>query len=70
MAEQTTGCIALMPSGNVEGSWKILNLETEEVTTGQHLTSQPMPTDVIKRLNRMTGYGQPLVEGNAQQCGT
>jgi len=70
MAERTTGCIALRLSGNVEGSWKFLNLETEVVTTRQRFTFQPMPTDVIKRLNCMTGYGQPLVEDNAQQCGT
>jgi len=67
MDERTTGCIALRPAGNAEGSWKFLNIETEEVTTRQRFTPQPMPTEVIARLNAMKGYSSPLVEDSAKQ---
>jgi len=49
MKERTTGCIALRPVGNVEGSWRFLNLSTEEITTRQKFTPQPMPSEIIER---------------------
>eukprot|EP00187_Rhodella_violacea_P010381 CAMPEP_0174912862 /NCGR_PEP_ID=MMETSP0167-20121228/80004_1 /TAXON_ID=38298 /ORGANISM="Rhodella maculata, Strain CCMP736" /LENGTH=527 /DNA_ID=CAMNT_0016157535 /DNA_START=1 /DNA_END=1582 /DNA_ORIENTATION=+ len=68
MGERTTGCIALRPAGNAEGSWKFLNLSTDEVTTRQRFTAQPMPSEVIDRLS-MTKIGQPLVEDDGEQSG-
>mmetsp|Transcript_17121 Transcript_17121/g.45825 ORF Transcript_17121/g.45825 Transcript_17121/m.45825 type:complete len:150 (-) Transcript_17121:224-673(-) len=69
MGERTKGCIALRPAGNAEGSWKFLNLSTDEVTTRQRFTAQPMPSEVIDRLNSMTMIGQPLVEDDGEQSG-
>eukprot|EP00187_Rhodella_violacea_P017509 CAMPEP_0184735476 /NCGR_PEP_ID=MMETSP0314-20130426/61884_1 /TAXON_ID=38298 /ORGANISM="Rhodella maculata, Strain CCMP 736" /LENGTH=366 /DNA_ID=CAMNT_0027202519 /DNA_START=228 /DNA_END=1324 /DNA_ORIENTATION=- len=67
MKERTTGCIALRPVGNVEGSWRFLNLSTEEITTRQKFTPQPMPSEIIERLNKMRGSGPPLGEDDATQ---
>jgi hypothetical protein len=47
------GAIALYPSGNIQGSWKFLNLSTLKVITRDQFKVLPIPQVVIDRLNAL-----------------
>jgi hypothetical protein len=51
MKERTRGAIALMPAGNLEGSWWYLVLKTMEPIKRNNAVELPMPDVVIDYLN-------------------
>jgi hypothetical protein len=48
--ERTTSCICLGPTGNFQGTYKFLNLNTGEVIKRAEFTELPMPDSVIKKV--------------------
>jgi hypothetical protein len=60
MAARTVGAICLGPTGNIQGSYKFLNLRTGKRLTRRRWTSLPMPQEVIDRVNELgKADGQP-----------
>ena len=51
MYERTSGAIALMPSGNLEGSWYFYLLHNGEVVKRNKATTMPITDDIIAYLN-------------------
>jgi Reverse transcriptase (RNA-dependent DNA polymerase) len=47
MAGRTTGCICLMPTGSLDGSWYYWSLRTNKILRRRRATSLPMPWEVI-----------------------
>ena len=59
-AARTVGAICLGPTGNLQGSYKFLNLRTGRLITRRSWTSLPMPDEVIARVNALgKAEGQP-----------
>jgi hypothetical protein len=57
---RTLGAICLGPTGNIQGSYKFLNLRTGQRITRQKWTDLPMPQEVIDRVNELgKANGQP-----------
>jgi Reverse transcriptase (RNA-dependent DNA polymerase) len=52
-AARTVGAISLGPTGNLQGSYKFLNLRTGRLITRRTWTSLPMPDEVIARVNAL-----------------
>lgn len=53
MQTQTIGAIACRPTGNVQGGYYFISLETGHHIIHRHWTPLPMPTGVIDQLHRM-----------------
>jgi hypothetical protein len=53
MAARTLGAICLGPTGNIQGSYKFLNLRTGKRITRRRWNSLPMPQQVIDRVNEL-----------------
>ena len=53
MNPRTIGALALLPTGNAQGSFYVLRLSTGRVINRLHATPLPMPDDVIDRVHRM-----------------
>jgi hypothetical protein len=53
MAARTVGAIYLGPTGNIQGSYKFLNLRTGKRIPRRRWTSLPMPQEVIDRVNEL-----------------
>jgi len=51
MNPRSRGCIALMPTGNVQGTWNFLALDTGKVISRDNWVRLPMPDMVINALN-------------------
>lgn len=51
MRDRTVPAIALYPSGNAQGSWKFLSLDTMQVVTRDQYTELPTPPESIARIN-------------------
>ena len=51
LAERTTSAIALYPTGNLQGSWRFLDLKTMKVVARDQYTVLPTPSVVIDRMN-------------------
>ena len=51
MRERTVPAIALYPSGNAQGSWKFLSLDTMRVVTRDQYTELPTPPEIINIMN-------------------
>lgn len=47
MKGRTTGCISLMPTGSLDGSWYYWSLRTNKILRRRRATSLPMPWEVI-----------------------
>jgi Reverse transcriptase (RNA-dependent DNA polymerase) len=59
-AARTVGAICLGPTGNLQGSYKFLNLRTGKRITRRSWTHLPMPQEVIDRVNELgKAQGQP-----------
>ena len=59
---RTIGAIALGPTGNLQGSYKFLNLRSGKRITRRNWTQLPMPQEVIDRVNQLgVNDGQPEV---------
>ena len=57
---RTIGAITLGPTGNLQGGYKFLNLQTGKKITRRNFTHLPMPIEVIARVNKIgTAQGQP-----------
>lgn len=52
MTERTRGALALMPTGNRDGSWYFLILKTWEVVRRSNLNVMPIPDEVIEYINQ------------------
>ena len=52
-ASWTIGAITLGPRGNLQSSYKVLNLQTGKKITRRNWTDLPMPIEVIKRVNQL-----------------
>ena len=52
MKERTRGAIALIPAGNLEGSWWYLVLKTMKPIKRNRAVEMPMPQEVIEYLNQ------------------
>ena len=51
--ERTTGAIALKHSGNLQGGYRFLSLETGRVLVRQHFTVCPITTQVIDQVHQL-----------------
>ena len=47
------GAICLGPKGNLQGSYKFVNLRTGKMISHHDFTPLPMPQEVIDRVNRL-----------------
>ena len=57
---RTVGAITLGRTGNLQGGYKFLNLRTGKKITRQNWTHLSMPSEVIKRVNKIgSAQGQP-----------
>ena len=62
---RSVGAIALYPSGNQQGSWYFLSLNTNRVLHQYNWTSLPIPNDVVARVEQLaTEKGQPIIANN------
>ena len=52
-AARTIGAIIVGPTGNLQGGYKILNLQTGKKITRRKWNHLPMPTEVIERMNQL-----------------
>ena len=52
--DRTEGAIALLPSGNLQGSVKFLSLSSLKIITRDKWTALPMPQEVIDYLNKLS----------------
>ena len=50
---RTIGAITLGPTGNLQGGYKLLNLQTGKKITRRNWTHLPMPIEVIERVNQL-----------------
>lgn len=53
MNDRTAPCIALGPTGNVQGSVSCFNLETKQLVTRRTVTPLPMPDRVKRRVEKL-----------------
>eukprot|EP00975_Prorocentrum_lima_P030772 6458618-Prorocentrum_lima.AAC.1 len=51
MAARTMGAISLGPTGNVQGSYRFLNLSTWRLVTRRSWTALPIPREVVEMIN-------------------
>jgi hypothetical protein len=73
MVTRTDGCIALLPTGNLNGSVVMLNLRTHELITRDQFTILPMPSVVVEHLDLIAqrqGYGRQDDEPTARAPAT
>ena len=70
---RTSGAIALMSAGNLEGSWYYMLLNNEQIVKRTKATSLPMPDEVIsyinglsekRNINKSNNASQPIFEQN------
>ena len=67
MATRTVGAIALRPTGNAQGGFYFMSLESGRKLNRNHWTELPMPKEVIDRVQviaRQTGSDRGLAFGN------
>ena len=70
MLPQTTGALALRPTGNAQGNFYFFSLTTGRVVNRVHATPLPMPDNVIKRVETLACRQQAnpgLVFGDREQ---
>ena len=54
LKSRTDGAIALLPTGNLQGSVKFLSLATGKVITRDHWTALPMPANIAEHLDNIS----------------
>ncbi len=54
MKPRTTGAMSLGPSGNMQGAYKFLSLDTWKVIVRRSWTELPIPNDVLRLINSKT----------------
>ena len=75
MNERTSGSIALMPSGNLEGSWYYYLLANNEIVKRNRATPMPITDDIIAYLNnkalgrkgKIHSTNRPIFERGSQR---
>ena len=60
---KTRDAIALMPTGNMDGSWYYYTLSNGGIVRRLRVKSLPMPDDVISRLNFMANADSGVAKG-------
>ena len=63
MGTRTVGALALRPTGNIQGGWYFLSLDTGRILNRGAATKLPMPNEVIDRVNRMARQQRANMEG-------
>jgi hypothetical protein len=56
MISQTVGAISLGPTGNIQGTYKLMSLLTGKIIKARSFTPLPMPEDVVKQVERMGAF--------------
>jgi hypothetical protein len=59
MKSRTEGAIALLPTGNLQGSVKLLHLHSKSVVTRDKWTPLPIPDEVTAYIKAAVGKGMP-----------
>ncbi len=54
MESRTTGAISLGTTGNIQGTYRFLNLQTGEIIVRRTWNELPIPLDVIDRVDEIT----------------
>eukprot|EP00957_Ditylum_brightwellii_P011842 892593-Ditylum_brightwellii.AAC.1 len=54
MSERTLGAISLGPVGNVQGSYKFMNLRTGKLIHRNHFDELPVTEDIQKRVAQLS----------------
>ena len=65
--ERTRGAIAVMPTGNMDGSWYYYTLDNGGIIRRLRAKQLPMPEDVIARLNLMANTDGAMAKGTAKR---
>jgi hypothetical protein len=52
MKDRTHACIALGPTGNIQGSLKCFNIDTGKIIKCQTITLLPMPDQIVKKVRK------------------
>ena len=58
MEARTIGALALRPTGNRQGSYYFMSLESGRIITRNHATRLPMPNEVIQRVAQLAAAQQ------------
>jgi hypothetical protein len=66
LVERTEPCIALYPSGNLNGSWVLYNLKTNAYVHQTQWTKLPMPESIINKMNVLAGAGTSLTAADIE----
>eukprot|EP00957_Ditylum_brightwellii_P020103 1516639-Ditylum_brightwellii.AAC.1 len=53
MRERTLGTIALSPRGNIQGSYKFMNLRTGKLIVRREFDELPAPDAVVNRVHKL-----------------
>jgi hypothetical protein len=64
MQPRTTGAINLGPTGNIQGTHRLLSLKTGETIIRRKWTELPVPDDVIDRLKEISGDADDIEMAN------
>ena len=64
MKDRTHACIALGPTGNVQGSLKCFDLETGRIVKRRTVTPVPMPNRILKKIKK---WGQKSKQMRSQR---
>jgi len=62
MTERTRGAIALMPTGNADGSWWYFIFKTGKPVRRTNATALPMPEEIIEILNSLASESKSRVK--------
>ena len=64
---RTSGAIALMSAGNLEGSWYYMLLSNEQIVKRTKATVLPVPDEVITHLNKLSANRKIRRQNNTNQ---
>jgi hypothetical protein len=67
LVERTEPCIALYPSGNMNGSWVLYNLKTNAYVRRTQWTKLPMPESIINKMNVLAGAGSSIKAADIEE---
>ena len=59
MDERSVGAVALHATGNVQGTWAFMSLETGRKISCRNWTPMPMPRDAIDRVRALASADKP-----------
>ena len=65
--ERSRGGIALMPTGNSDGSWSYFALDNGGIVNKRRVKTLPMPAEVITRLNQLAEHDRGTNASNTRR---